>query len=142
MKGFTKSELQNDLDFNVKLYPPVVERLIVEIVRNAGDILIMERELLAAAYDSEELYPLVELRNTENTIVLTSFELEALLADGEITEEVDVYDNALRVINIESYFESYFDEDEPEPIELVAIIPKYTENKEAAFSILKKLVQK
>lgn len=135
MKGFTESELENTLDFNVRLYTPVVERLILEIVNHSGDILIMERDLLAAAYDSKELYQLDELRNLENTIELTSFELEALLADGEITEEVDVYANALRVINFETYFE------ESKPIELVAIIPKYTVNKEAAFSILEKLVQ-
>ena len=135
MKGLAKDELQKTLDFDVVLVPAVVERLIVEIVRNSGDILIMDRNLLATAYDSEELYPLDELRNTENTIELTGFELEALLADGTITDEVKVYANALRVINFSSYT------NDSEPIELVAVIPKYTENKEAAFSILEKLVQ-
>ncbi len=136
MKGLAKSELPTDLELKISQYPPVAERLIVEIVSHAGDILIMDREFLAAVYDSKELYDLTEFRNEDNTIELTSFELEALLADGEITEEVEVYDNALKVINFDVYY------NESEPIELVAIIPKYIDEKEIAFSIINKLVQK
>ena len=134
--GLAKSELPTNLELNVPLYPPVGERLIVEIVSHAGDILIMDREFLASVYDAKELYDLTEFQNEENTIELTSFELEALMADGEVTEEVDVYDNALKVINLDTYY------NESEPIELVAIIPKYIEDKEVAFSVIKKLVQK
>ena len=133
--ALAKSELPTNLELNVPLYPPVGERLIVEIVSHAGDILIMDREFLASVYDAKELYDLTEFRNKENTIELTSFELEALMADGEVTEEVDVYDNSLKVINLDTYY------NESEPIELVAIIPKYIEDKEVAFSIIKKLVQ-
>ena len=134
--GLAKSELPTNLELKVPQYPPVAERLIVEIVSHAGDILIMDREFLASVYDAKELYDLTEFRNEENTIDLTSFELEALMADGEVTEEVDVYDNALKVINLDTYY------NESEPIELVAIIPKYIEDKEVAFSVIKKLVQK
>jgi hypothetical protein len=59
-----------------------------------------------------------------------------LLADGEVTEEVDVYDNALKVSNLDTYY------NESEPIELVAIIPKYVDDKDIAFSVIKKLVKK
>ena len=131
-----KSELPTNLELEVPQYPPVVERLIVEIVSHAGDILIMDREFLASVYDAKELYNLTEFGNEENTIELTSFELDALMADGEVTEEDDIYDNALRVINLDTYY------NESEPIELVAIIPKYIEDKDIAFSIIKKLVQK
>ena len=82
------------------------------------------------------MYDLTEFRNEDNTIELTSFELEALMADGEVTEEVDVYDNSLKVINLDTYY------NESEPIELVVIIPKYIKDKEVAFSVIKKLVQK
>ncbi|QUW21572.1 hypothetical protein JSQ81_17520 [Sporosarcina sp. Marseille-Q4063] len=135
MKGLAKSEIPTKLEFKVSQYPPVNERLIVEIVSHAGDILIMDREFLASVYDAKELYDLTEFRNEENTIELTSFELEALLADGEVTEEADVYDNALKVSNLNTYY------NESEPIELVAIIPKYIDDKDVAFSVIKKLVE-
>ena len=136
MKGLVKNELPIDLELKVSQYPPVDERLIVEIVSHAGDILIMDREFLASVYDAKELYDLTEFRHEENIIELTSFGLEALLADGEITEEVDVYDNSLKVSNLDTYY------NESEPIELVAIIPKYIDDKDAAFSVIKKLVRK
>lgn len=135
MKGLAKEELQGNTGFDVKLYPAVAERLLLEIVSNAGDILIMERDLLATAYDSDELYPLDVFRTKENTIELTKFELEGLQAEGEETKEDEVYLNALRVTNIPAY---HIDS---ELIELVAIIPKYTKDKEVAISILEKLVQ-
>ena len=135
MKGLAKEEVESSLEFNISKYPPVSERLIVEIVRHSGDILIMDRELLAAIYDSEELYNLVEFQNDENKIALTSFELEALMADGEITEPVDVYDNALKIIGLKTYLI------ESEPVELVAVIPKYIENPKTAFAVIEKLVQ-
>jgi hypothetical protein len=136
MKGLAESEIPTNLELKVSQYPPVGERLIVEIVSHAGDILIMDREFLAAVYDAKELYDLTEFRHDENMIELTSFELEALLADGEVTEEVDVYDNALKVSNLDTYY------NESEPIELVAIIPKYVDDKDVAFSVIKKLVKK
>lgn len=122
-------------EMKVTIYPPVVERMIVEIARNKGDILIMERDLLAASYDSEELYSLNDLKNNSNTIELTEFELEAFLADSKSEEQVIHYDNALRVVNSGTY------EDESGEIELVATIPKYIKHKEAAFSVLELLVK-
>ena len=69
------------------LFPSVVERLMIEIVRHSGDILIMDRELLATAYDSKELYALEEFSNDNNTVALTEFEIVALQAAGEDGEE-------------------------------------------------------
>jgi len=135
MKGLATDEVDSTFEFNISKYPPVGERLIVEIVSHSGDILIMDRELLAAIYDTEELYNLTEFQNDENKIELTSFELEALMADGEITEPVDVYDNALKIISLEPYFI------ESEPVELVAVIPKYIKNPETALAVIQKLVK-
>lgn len=131
MKGLAK-EFEN---MKVTIYPPVVERLIVEIARNKGDIFIMERELLAAVYDSEELYPLSNLANDTNLIELTEFELEAFLADGKQKEGVTYYDNALRVVNTTPH------ENELGEIELVTTIPKYITHKEDAFSVVEMLVK-
>lgn len=112
-------------------FPPVAERLILEIVQHSGDMLLMDRELLAAAYDSNELYELVEFGNHKNAIILTDFELEALRAAGEHAEKGDTYLNALQVNQIEV--------NESEPSDLVVIIPKYTKNKEEAFLFLEKI---
>lgn len=120
---------------NILLYPSVAERLMIEIVRHSGDILIMDRELLATAYDSKELYPLDEFRNDHNTVALTDFELVALQAAGEEGKPGQIYPNAIRVTYMDKFdFGS-------DPLELVAIIPKYAKNKEMAFSILERLVQ-
>ncbi|WP_203247594.1 hypothetical protein [Sporosarcina beigongshangi] len=132
MQADVKLELEN---VDIALYPSVAERLMIEIVRHAGDILIMDRELLATAYDSKELYSLDEFRDSHNTVALTDFEIVALQAADEEVETGQIYPNAIRVTYMEKY------EVSSEPIELVAIIPKYTKNKETAFSILKGLVQ-
>lgn len=136
MKGLTKNIVNSQMEFDVKLYPAVAERLLLEIVSNAGDILIMERDLLATAYDSDELYELVEFSTKENTILISESELEALRAAGEEIEENAVYSNALRVTNMDEQVIH------TESIELVVIIPKYTKNKDIAISILENLVQK
>lgn len=134
IKRQIKDELKTNLPVDILLYPPIVERLILEIVQHSGDILIVDRDLLAAAYDAKELYQLDEFKNSNNTIELTGFELEALQAAGESAEKGDIYFNALRV-NIVEYKDFGSSE-------LVAIIPKYTKNEEIAFSILEMIVQK
>lgn len=140
MKGLAVEEIGLEKEPKIALYPPNVERLIVEVVGHKGDIIIVDRDLLPAIYDSEGLYQLEKLRNEDNTIWLNDFELEALLADDALTEETDIYFNALRVINLYPFLEeSDYTTTSPE---LVAIIPKYTEYKEVSFSILEKLVKK
>lgn len=140
MKGFASREAGIEIESKIALYPPNVERLILEVVGHKGDIIIVERDLLPAIYDSEGLYQLEKIRNEDNTIWLNDFELEALLADDALTEETDIYFNALRVINLSSILEeSDYTTTSPD---LVAIIPKYTEYKEVSFSILEKLVKK
>jgi hypothetical protein len=134
IKGFAKTGLEANMQVETLLFPPVVERLVIEIVQHSGDMLIMDRELLAAAYDSNELYELQEFSNSENIIELTEFEIEALKTAGEHAEKGDIYLNALRVNKIE--------EKSSELSELVVIIPKYTENKEIAFLFLEKIVGK
>lgn len=139
MKVLASDLLGDDIDFDIKMYPPIFERIIVEVVDHAGDILIMERELLSSIYDKEGLYQLDTLGNKENAIELNNFEQEALLADGEATEAVDIYPNALRVINYGPFIGR--DED-GKPLEIVAVIPKYTAYEEISFELSKKLVQK
>ncbi|MEK5038199.1 hypothetical protein [Sporosarcina sp. FSL K6-3457] len=135
----TLTEMKEDIKLDqesadILLYPSVAERLMIEIVRHSGDIIIMDRELLATAYDSKEIYPLDEFRDDNNTVALTDFELAAKQAAGEEVEIGQIYPNAIRVSYIDKYdFGST-------PLELVAIIPKYTKNKEMAFSILERLV--
>lgn len=134
------TEMKADIELNLEnanilLYPSVAERLMIEIVRHSGDILIMDRELLATAYDSKELYPLDEFRDDNNTVALTDFELVGLQAAGEEAKQGQIYPNAIRVAYMDKYDMG------SNPLELVAIIPKYTKNKEMAFSILERLVQ-
>ena len=140
MKGFAEGEIGSKANYNIVFYPSIPERLIVEVVGHRGDIIIMERELLPSIYDSEGLYQLDDFKNEDNTIKLNDFELEALLADDEFTEEVDIYRNALRVINLAPFLKE--DTHEASSVELVAIIPKYTEYKDASFSILERLVER
>lgn len=132
MQADMKLELEN---VEIVLYPSVAERLMIEIVRHAGDILIMDRELLATAYDSKELHALDDFRDDSNTVALTDFEIVALEAADEEVNIEQIYPNAIHI----NYMEKY--EVGSDPIELVAIIPKYTKNKEMAFSVLKGLVQ-
>lgn len=136
----TLADMKADIELklegaNIILYPSVAERLILEIVRHSGDIIIMDRELLATAYDSKELYPLDEFRDDNNTVALTDFELVALQAAGEEVKQGQIYPNAIRVAYMDKYDMS------SDSLELVAIIPKYAKNKEMAFSILERLVQ-
>ncbi len=136
----TLADMKADIELNLEsadimLYPSVAERLMIEIVRHSGDILIMDRELLATAYDSKELYPLDEFRNDNNTVALTDFELVALQAAGEEVKQGKIYPNAIRVAYMDKYDMG------SDSLELVAIIPKYAKNKEMAFSILERLVQ-
>ncbi|AOV08606.1 hypothetical protein BI350_14395 [Sporosarcina ureilytica] len=129
----------NLIDFKIDRYPPVAERLLVEIVSHSGDLIIMDRAILGTAYDSEELHSLDSLMTEENAVELTDIELELFTTDAEIdkveNEEI-ILKNALRVINSDEFII------DSEPIELVAVIPKYTKSKEMAFSILEELVRK
>lgn len=119
-------------NYSLKQFPPVPERLLVEIVSHSGDLIIVDRTILGTAYDSEELYSLELFRTKENMVELTNQEVPLFINEERSNEKV-ILENALRVMDIEGIVED-------ELVELVVVIPKYTSNKEDAFSILKELV--
>lgn len=143
VKGVTNDYFLDETQYKIHLFPPVVERLIIEVVRHAGDIFIIDRDLLLSIYDTEELHSLDALRNEKNSIELNEYEREAMLANGQMTEEdeFDTFQNALRVINTSLFFPEMADSEELIDLELVAVIPKYAEQRETAFEVLKELVQ-
>ena len=143
MKGITNDYFLDETQYKIHLFPTAVERLIIEVVRHAGDIFIIDRDLLLSIYDTEELHSLDALRTEKNSIVLNEYEREAMLANGQMTEEdeFDTFQNALRIVDLSLFFPEMADSEELTELELVAVIPKYTEQKETAFEVLKELVQ-
>lgn len=136
LEAHTKLERDSLIGLDIQQYPPVAERLLVEIASQAGDMIIVDRELLGIAYDSEALYPLATIRTDENAVVLTEYERSLFLSEEEWQEEAVILENALKVLMVDEF--KY--ELEDDPIELIAVIPKKTKNKEVAFAILQKLV--
>lgn len=134
LEAHTKVTFDKAIDYAVEQYPPVPERLLVEIVSHSGDVIIVDRTILGTAYDSEALYSLESLRTAENIVKLTNEEVPLFTTDSTTDEEI-ILENALRVVSIEEMTNSESDD-------LVAVIPKYTKDHEMAFSILEGLVGK
>lgn len=136
MEAHTNIDIENLTGIDIKQYPPVAERLLVEIASRSGDMIIVDRELLGIAYDSEALYPLTAQQTEENAVVLTTYERSLFLSEEESHEEEVILENALKVMSIEEF--KY--EEDADPIELIAVIPKKTKSKALAFAILDELV--
>ncbi len=140
MKVFTREVLGNEVDVELIIFPPIFERLVVEVAGHHGDLFILERELLPSIYDKEGFYSLENLRDETNTVTLDSFEKEAMVEDEQITEEIDIYENALRVVKESAFFHKEGNLNEPG--ELVAVIPIYAQHEETAFALVERLVKK
>lgn len=138
MKVFSKEVLNHYSE--IEMYPPVFERLVVEVASHHGDVIIVERDLLPSIYDADGLYSLVELRNEINTVKLDASEQGAMIADEQISAEIDKYENALRIIEGTAFF---YEENQYEEVdELVVVIPIYTQFEKEAFALVERLVQK
>lgn len=141
MQAFAEEELAgSNMDVKVTLYPPAVERLIIEIIERSGDVIITDRAILPSIHDSEGLHNLEKFRNEENTVEISAYELALLEREGMDVEEGEIYQNALKVINLAPLLgDVKYDED---AVGLTMIVPGYTKHEEAAYKIVEQLAQK
>jgi hypothetical protein len=114
-------------DVKINLYPPMLERLVMEIVNHSGDIIIIEKEMLSTVLDPIGLNPLDEIKSKDS---LTD------IIDLQATDEEG--NTKLYAVPIPSEHPIF--QELPVTAELVAIIPRYTNHKEQALTLLKALV--
>ncbi|MDQ0297981.1 ABC-type glycerol-3-phosphate transport system substrate-binding protein [Salibacterium salarium] len=113
--------------FELTFHPALLEKLIVEISANHGDVFFIPEQMLSAAMDPKGLYPLDDVTE-ENKF--KEYPQDYKEMDPE-TGTVRVF--AFPISEESSLFEPYKNEIK-EP--LVAIVPNYSDHKEISIELL------
>ncbi|MCG1021867.1 hypothetical protein [Sutcliffiella horikoshii] len=116
-----------DQEVQLQLYPGMLERLMVDIVSHTGDILIIEKEMLPSILDP------IGLEALDVVVDEDGEEIESeLWAEDE--------DGMERIYAIPIPMEHPIFNGVPFQNELVAVIPKYGDDREKAFTILRQFI--
>lgn len=118
--------LFEDESIVIKVYPALLEKAVMEIAAHSGDLLIVENDMLQAIFDPVGIHSLDSILDSKDSYQEYAAENE----DGSLS----VY--AVPVKAEHKMFESV-----TVNAELVAVVPKYSKNEDAAFSILKQLLK-
>lgn len=108
---------------SVKLFPGMLERVMIDIVAHSGDILIVEKEMLSAILDPVGLHPLDDMVE----------DIDSALKAEDDNKVVRVYAVPVSTSLLDKI---------PDSAELVAVLPIYSKKSEEALSLLKSLVGK
>ncbi|WP_456276436.1 hypothetical protein [Bacillus sp. AK128] len=126
LTDMVNQELVGDKTVRVEIFSAMYEKLLVEFIDHSGDVLLMDKELLSSIFDPVGLHPLDDITNTR----LKEYELQ--------DEDGDVHMYALP---IQAEATLLKDLHYQHTSEVVAIIPKYTDDKEAALKLLEILTK-
>lgn len=112
--------------YNLTVFPVTFERLVAEIATHNGDLLLIDEELMSAAYDPDGLYELSDLRD------VSLVETNPYFLINEDTGKREIY--AIPIKRESLWFKEMGIDKEQS---LVALVPIYS-NKEA---VAKQLIQ-
>ncbi|OIJ14680.1 hypothetical protein BKP37_07915 [Anaerobacillus alkalilacustris] len=113
-------------EFELYLFPKVIEKIVIEIVSKGGDIFILEEDIVMAALDPVGVYPLDELMGISNVELVQEY-----MFFNEETGEMSVY--AVPLTSESVLFKDIVNQ---LPNRFVALIPHYSDEKERAIELL------